>query len=127
MTIRSLPAALSPLSMAVQAVLLVSSLALAPAANAKPVTWEDIANDHLNTQNVLQYGMGTNAQRWSPLAMVNDKNVFKLTPAWSYSFGDEKQRGQESQAIINDGVIYVTGSYSRVFALDAKTGKRLWT
>jgi glucose dehydrogenase len=76
---------------------------------------------------VLQYGMGTNAQRWSPLAQVNDKNVFKLTPAWSYSFGDEKQRGQESQAIVSDGVVYVTGSYSRVFALDAKTGKRLWT
>ncbi len=91
------------------------------------VTWEDIANDHLTTQDVLQYGMGTNAQRWSPLAQVNDKNVFKLTPAWSYSFGDEKQRGQESQAIVNDGVVYVTGSYSRVFALDAKTGKRLWT
>lgn len=53
--------------------------------------------------------------------------MFKLTPAWSYSFGDEKQRGQESQAIVSDGVVYVTGSYSRVFALDAKTGKRLWT
>ena len=53
--------------------------------------------------------------------------MFKLTPAWSYSFGDEKQRGQESQAIVSDGVIYVTASYSRLFALDAKTGKRLWT
>ena len=81
----------------------------------------------MTTNNVLQYGMGTNAQRWSPLAQVNDQNVFKLTPAWSYSFGDEKQRGQESQAIVHDGVIYVTGSYSRVFALDTKTGKRLWT
>ena len=61
-----------------------------------------------------------------PLAQVNDQNVFKLVPAWSYSFGDEKQRGQESQAIVRDGVIYVTASYSRVFALEAKTGKRLW-
>ncbi|MGV8719927.1 PQQ-dependent dehydrogenase, methanol/ethanol family, partial [Pseudomonas aeruginosa] len=63
-------------------------------------------------------------QRWSPLKQVNADNVFKLTPAWSYSFGDEKQRGQESQAIVSDGVIYVTASYSRLFALDAKTGKR---
>ncbi|BCQ61071.1 hypothetical protein PBOI14_28210 [Pseudomonas sp. Boi14] len=135
MTIRSLPA-LSPLSLAVQALLLAGSLSLGAAATAatapaapagKNVTWEDIANDHLTTKDVLQYGMGTNAQRWSPLAQVNDKNVFKLTPAWSYSFGDEKQRGQESQAIVRDGVVYVTGSYSRVFALDAKTGKRLWT
>ena len=107
--------------------MLAGGLSLSHGALAKPVTWEDIANDHTTTTNVLQYGMGTNAQRWSPLAQVNAENVFKLTPAWSYSFGDEKQRGQESQAIIHDGVVYVTGSYSRVFALDAKTGKRLWT
>jgi len=67
---------------------------MAGAVHAKPVSWEDIANDHVTTSNVLQYGMGTNAQRWSPLAQVNESNVFKLTPAWSFSFGDEKQRGQ---------------------------------
>ncbi|WP_150131296.1 PQQ-binding-like beta-propeller repeat protein, partial [Pseudomonas ogarae] len=125
MRIKTLPA----LSSLTVALLLAGSLSLSPLARAAApgVSWEDIANDHLTTQDVLQYGMGTNAQRWSPLAQVNDKNVFKLTPAWSYSFGDEKQRGQESQAIVSDGVVYVTGSYSRVFALDARTGKRLWT
>src|SRR5699024_8994928 len=40
--------------------------------------------------------------------------------------GDEKQRGQETQAFVHDGVIYVTGSYSRVWALDEETGKRIW-
>ena len=87
MRIRSLPA-LSPLTVAMQAFLLVGSLsvgatshaATAPVSTGK-VTWEDIANDHLTTKDVLQYGMGTNAQRWSPLAQVNDQNVFKLTPA----------------------------------------------
>ncbi|HAW62571.1 MAG TPA: PQQ-dependent dehydrogenase, methanol/ethanol family, partial [Pseudomonas sp.] len=127
MTTRSHPGTPRPLALAVQCLTLAGSLALAAAAQAKPVSWEDIAKDHLSTENVLQYGMGTNAQRWSPLAQVNESNVFKLTPAWSFSFGDEKQRGQESQAIVHDGVIYVTGSYSRVFALDAKTGKRLWS
>ncbi|MBU0837893.1 MAG: PQQ-dependent dehydrogenase, methanol/ethanol family, partial [Gammaproteobacteria bacterium] len=127
MTTRSHPGSKRPLAIAVQCLALTGSLALAAAAQAKPVNWEDIANDHLSTENVLQYGMGTSAQRWSPLAQVNEDNVFKLTPAWSFSFGDEKQRGQESQAIVHDGVIYVTGSYSRVFALDAKTGKRLWS
>jgi len=127
MTTRSHPGTPRPLALAVQCLTLAGSLALAAAAQTKPVSWEDIAKDHLSTENVLQYGMGTNAQRWSPLAQVNESNVFKLTPAWSFSFGDEKQRGQESQAIVHDGVIYVTGSYSRVFALDAKTGKRLWS
>ncbi len=109
------------------ALLLAGLLAATPALATSKVSWEDIANDHLTPADVLQYGMGTSAQRWSPLAQINAGNVFKLTPAWSYSFGDEKQRGQESQAIVHDGVIYVTGSYSRVFAIDARSGKRLWS
>ena len=75
-----------PLAIAV----LIGGLSISGLAAAKNVTWEDIANDHLSTENVLQYGLGTNAQRWSPLQQVNDENVFKLTPAWSFSFGDEK-------------------------------------
>ncbi|MEL0169057.1 MAG: quinoprotein ethanol dehydrogenase [Pseudomonadaceae bacterium] len=120
--------ALKPISQAIKSVVIAAGLSLAagPAA-ATPVTWDDIANDHMTTNNVLMYGLGTNAQRYSPLNMVNDENVFKLTPAWSFSFGDEKQRGQESQAIVHEGVIYVTGSYSRMFALDARTGQRLWS
>ena len=45
-------------------------------------------------------------------------------PIWSFSFGGEKQRGQESQPIIHNGKMYVPGSYSRMFALDAKTGTK---
>jgi alcohol dehydrogenase (cytochrome c) len=52
--------------------------------------------------------------------------VKNLVPAWSISFGGEKQRGQESQPLIHDGKMFVTASYSRIFALDAKTGKKLW-
>lgn len=101
--------------------------AISASALAKPVTWNDILNDHKTTHDVLGYGMGIDAQRYSTLNRINDKNVALLTPAWSFSFGDEKQRGQESQAVVHDGVIYVTGSYSRVFAIDARTGKRLWS
>jgi alcohol dehydrogenase (cytochrome c) len=49
-----------------------------------------------------------------------------MVPAWSFSFGGEKQRGQESQALVHDGIIYVTGSYSRLFAVDSKSGEKLW-
>lgn len=105
-----------------------ATLALAShAANVKPVTWEDIANDHKSTDNVLTYGLGLTAQRYSTAKTLNTKNVAGLVPVWSYSFGGEKQRGQEAQALIHDGVIYVTASYSRFVALDARTGKRLWT
>lgn len=95
-------------------------------ALAKDVTWEDILNDHETTHDVLMYGMGNDAQRYSPLDQINADTVQHMRPAWAFSFGDEKQRGQETQALIHDGVIYITGSYSRMWALDAKTGERLW-
>ncbi len=93
----------------------------------KPVTWEDIAGDDKSTNDVLTYGMGTKAHRYSTLDKINTGNIGKLKAKWTFSFGDEKQRGQEGQALVHDGVIYMTGSYSRMFALDTKTGKRLWS
>lgn len=97
----------------------------AVAAGAK-VSWEDIVNDDKTTGDVLTYGLGMKAQRHSPLTKLTTANVANLVPAWSFSFGGEKQRGQEGQALVHDGVIYATSSYSRIFAIDARTGKRLW-
>ena len=76
MTTTALPSSATPLSRAVRSLLVAASLSGAGLAGATPVSWDDIANDHLSPQNVLQYGLGTNAQRWSPLAQVNDGNVF---------------------------------------------------
>ncbi len=90
------------------------------------VTEEDILNDAATTGDILTNGMGRDGQRYSTLDKINLDTVKKLVPAWSFSFGGEKQRGQESQPIIYDGTMYVTGSYSRLFAIDVKTGKELW-
>ena len=100
------------------------TLAGAPATAA--VTDKDIENDAKSTGDVLSWGLGTQGQRYSPLAKINTKTVKDLVPVWSFSFGGEKQRGQESQPVIHNGKMFVTGSYSRLFALDAKTGKKLW-
>lgn len=97
-----------------------------PAAATTNVTWDDIANDDKTPGDVLSYGLGLKAQRHSPLKQINAKNVAALVPAWTFSFGGEKQRGQEGQVLVHDGVIYATASYSRFFAIDARSGKRLW-
>ncbi len=86
----------------------------------------DIVNDAKTADNVVSYGMGTQGQRFSPLNKINTQTVKNLVPVWSFSFGGEKQRGQESQPLIHDGKMFVTASYSRIFALDVKTGKKLW-
>jgi alcohol dehydrogenase (cytochrome c) len=102
------------------------SAALATLSAQANVTGAMIDNDAKTPGDVLSWGMGSQGQRYSPLNSINTGNVGRLVPVWSFSFGGEKQRGQESQPLIHNGKMYVTASYSRIFALDAKTGKKLW-
>jgi len=90
------------------------------------VTDAMIANDAADNSSVLSWGMGTQGQRYSSLDTVNTKTVKNLVPIWSMSFGGEKQRGQESQPLVYKGKMFVTASYSRIFAVDVKTGQKLW-
>lgn len=94
------------------------------AANA--AVTEAMLENAKDTKSVLNWGMSRDGQRYSTLNKVNDKNVNKLVPVWSMSFGGEKQRGQESQPLIHNGKMFVTASYSRIFAVDSKTGAKLW-
>lgn len=103
-----------------------SALALAVSFGAHAVTDQDLLNDHKTIDRIVTYGMGYQGQRYSPMTTLNTSNVKYLTPAWGFSFGGEKQRGQESQPLIEDGVMYVTGSYSRMWAVDARTGEQIW-
>ena len=106
---------------------LLSLLVLAAATHAgAQVTDEMIAKDASTPDNVLSWGLGTQGQRFSPLTDINTKTIKRLSPVWSMSFGGEKQRGQQSQPLVYDGIMYVTASYSRIFAVDVKTGKKLW-
>jgi len=102
------------------------SVGLAWAAGGAAVTTGMLEGASKNTSAVLSFGMGSEGQRYSPLAQINTANVNKLTPAWSFSFGGEKQRGQESQPLIHNGKMFVTASYSRIFAVDLKNGAKLW-
>jgi alcohol dehydrogenase (cytochrome c) len=103
-----------------------ASVAVAAAPLQAGVTDKDIDNDARTPGDVVSWGMGLNGQRYSPLDKINAGNVKNLVPVWSFSFGGEKQRGQESQPLVHNGKLFVTGSYSRAFALDAKTGAKLW-
>ena len=110
--------------------LTVGSLAFALAsmgsANAQGVTDADILNDATVTHQIVTHGLGTKGQRYSPLDQVNVGTVKNLVPQWAFSFGGEKQRGQQSQPLIHEGKMFVTASYSRIFALDVKTGQKIW-
>ncbi|MEJ2455596.1 MAG: methanol/ethanol family PQQ-dependent dehydrogenase [Candidatus Thiodiazotropha sp.] len=113
------------LSAAMAVAVLSGGLSLSTPALAK-VTQADIDADATTPGDVVSWGMGQQGQRYSPLKKINKGNVKKLVPAWSFSFGGEKQRGQEAQPVVHNGRIFVTGSYSRLYAIDAKTGEELW-
>ncbi|MCJ2189103.1 PQQ-dependent dehydrogenase, methanol/ethanol family [Novosphingobium beihaiensis] len=63
-------------------------------------------------------------QRFSPLVSVDADNAKSLGLAWSFEL--DTNRGQEATPIVRDGVMYVSTAWSRVYALDAKSGKQLW-
>jgi len=69
-------------------------------------------------------------QRYSPLALIDKDNVAKLKPSWrthlNGSATESKYSGQ-AQPIVYDGVIYISTGANDVFALDADTGKILWS
>ncbi len=74
--------------------------------------------------NWLTHGRTYSEQRFSPLNQINDKSIANLGLAWEASL--ETFRGIEATPIVVDGVMYVTGSWSKVYAFDAKTGQRKW-
>jgi PQQ-dependent dehydrogenase (methanol/ethanol family) len=73
----------------------------------------------------LTYGRTYDEQRFSPLDQVNRDTVAKLGVAWFADF--DTDRGQEATPLVADGVLYTTTTWSKVFAFDAKTGKKLWS
>src|SRR4029453_8322920 len=63
---------------------------------------------------------------YSPLTQINTDNVKRLRGAWVHHPG-KSTRGLPSMPLVSGGVLYYTGSYSRVWALEAATGKPLWS
>ena len=75
--------------------------------------------------NWLAHGRTYDEQRFSPLDRINADTIGKLGLAWYADLGT--QRGLEATPIVVDGVIYTTGDWSRVYAIDAASGKAIWT
>jgi len=88
-------------------------------ANAKPPADDPSSGDW------LLHGRTYDDQRFSPLVQINEQNVADLGLAWSREMGTT--RGLEATPLVERGILYTTGSWSVVYALDAKTGKQLWT
>src|SRR5882672_3769123 len=83
----------------------------------------DLGNAANTPDRILTYGMSYSQQRFSPLKEIDRQTVKRLVPAWSYSL--DSSNGEESQALVMGGVMYIT-SHDKTVALDAETGKEIW-
>ena len=97
----------------------------AAAPQGAPVTGARLLGAASEPGNWLTHGGTYLEQRFSTLTQVNDGNVAKLGLAWSYDL--DTNRGQEATPLIIDGVMYTTTAWSKVVALNAATGRELWT
>jgi quinoprotein glucose dehydrogenase len=66
--------------------------------------------------------------QYSPLAEIHAANVHRLEPAWEYKTRDANERStMHANPIVVDGVMYVTTPALRAVALNAATGREIWS
>ncbi len=66
--------------------------------------------------------------RYTTLSQITPANVARLQPAWTYDAHDAfKDSEMQSNPIVVDGVLYVTTPKMRVVALNAETGREVWS
>ena len=81
------------------------------ASSPTPSEWPAHGRDHAE-------------QRFSPLDRIDNTNVASLGLGWFFEMPD--RIGLEGTPIVVDGVMYVTGGWNRIYALDAATGRLRW-
>src|SRR5688572_29330478 len=71
------------------------------------------------------YGGGPEQLRYSSLTQINRKNVATLQVAWTFDTGEAGDL--QTQPIVVGNLLYAYSPTQRVLALDAATGKAVWT
>jgi glucose dehydrogenase len=80
------------------------------------------AQDHSGWRD---YGGGADSAQYSALRQIDRSNVSKLELAWTYPTGDGQK--YSFNPVMVDGVVYVLAKKNSIVALDARTGKEMWT
>ena len=80
------------------------------------------AQTHVNWS---EYSGGSDSAQYSALEQINRSNVAKLEVAWTFSTGDHNK--YFFNPLVVDNVVYVMAKNNSIVALDAATGKEIWT
>ena len=105
-------------------------LTYAAGSASAEVSFDRLVNAADEPQSWLTYSGTYRSERFSPLTEINRSNVSDLKVIWAYQMQPSSYGGAglvETTPLVADGVMYLTEPPSTVTALDARTGKRLWT
>ncbi|MDA1075441.1 MAG: PQQ-dependent dehydrogenase, methanol/ethanol family [Proteobacteria bacterium] len=102
-----------------------SSAQTSPAPTIGLIDDERIKQAESEPGNWLAYGRTYEEQRFSPLTQINRDNVKDLKLEWFRDMGTN--RAQESTPIVVDGIMFLTSSWSKVYAIKATTGEVIWS
>src|SRR5207249_9068353 len=94
-------------------------------AQGPPVTYERLLKADQEPGNWLMYSSTYDSWRYSRLTQVNTENVKGLQVKWL--FQGRHQEKFETTPLVVDGIMYLTRPENDVFALDAQTGRVMWT
>jgi alcohol dehydrogenase (cytochrome c) len=100
---------------------------LAPAALVAQVNvpFERIRDAAKEPGNWLTYSRDYTGNRYSPLDQIHKGNVAKLRIAWIRQVNELDTL--ETSPLVVDGTLYITEPPNGVVALDARTGRELWS
>src|SRR4029078_9499115 len=98
---------------------------LQPAQVPSPkLKFERLLNSNAEPQNWLTYSGSYASQRYSLLSQITPANVRDLELKWSFT---SRAGVNEATPLVVNGVMYVVHGPNDVVALNATTGKMLWT
>jgi alcohol dehydrogenase (cytochrome c) len=108
-----------------RAIVLMVVLAAPIGAAAQGVTTEQLQKGLADQASWLQYGGDYGGMRHSPATQITPANVAQLTPQWAFQTGTLGKF--EATPLLVNGVMYITGPNNTAWALDAKTGRQIWS
>src|SRR5215467_11111680 len=95
------------------------------AAQGLPVSSERLLHADREPGNWLMYSSTYNSWRFSRLDQITTENVGNLGVRWL--FQGRHQENFETTPLVVNGIMYLTRPENDVYALDAATGRVLWT
>jgi len=93
-------------------------------AKISSVSQDQLNKADSNANNFLLTNGNYAQTRFHPARQIGRNNVKNLHVAWI--FQTEVKESLETSPIVINGIMYVTTSFSHVYALDAKTGAEIW-